>query len=143
MAMDEREYSLEHMKMRAQEIDARNRLYYGLWIVFMGGFVLSLHVSPKSGYEAVTWLLVVVFRLFAVAGTGINFWMQYQAIEALRLTREVSRAVAFGNVRIADAFGSDITTANRQVDQWGTYLLRLGALFLVLAFIGSFLVHVP
>jgi hypothetical protein len=48
MTLDEREFELENVRFLARERDAINRIYYGLWIMFLGGFVLSLHVSIVS-----------------------------------------------------------------------------------------------
>src|SRR5579862_691801 len=84
--MDEREFHLEHLKASAQEREAVNRLYYGFWIVFLGGFALSLRVGyGKHVFVAET--LLIAFRLLAVVGTAINFWMQYHALRSSSFMR--------------------------------------------------------
>jgi len=81
------------------EREALSRLYYGFWIVFLAGFMYSLGVRnpvPRGISNApvivpyivllppsVVWCTLLVFRLLAVLGTGVNFWMQYQAVAGL------------------------------------------------------------
>jgi hypothetical protein len=140
--IDEREYILDHAKFLAWERDAFNRLYYGLWIVFLGGFVLSLHVVVYR-YSCVALVLVVAFRLLAVAGTAVNFLMQYDAIVYLGAVREKLFYTTMGDVAHAETASEKARIFEPKVKRCEEHLQRIAAAFLLIAFAGSFLVHLP
>ena len=93
--MDDREFRLEHAKLLSAERDAINRVYYALWIVFMGGFVLSLHITSGPHVTAAR-IAIVAFRVLAIAGTAINFAMQYFSLDSLGSFRQAVFREAFG-----------------------------------------------
>ncbi len=141
--MDENEYRLEHAKFSAWERDAFNRLFYGLWVIFLGGFVLSLHVTVER-YTHVAFVFVVVFRFLAIAGTALNFVMQYCALIYLGAVRELVFYSAYSSM--ATLHG----TAREKAEKYAPIVKRcekwsiwIAAVFLSVAFAGSFLVHIP
>jgi fatty acid desaturase len=142
MTIDRRDYELEHAKYLGWERDSFNRLYYGLWIMFLGGFVLSLHVSIGKHFWP-TYILIVLFRVLAVTGTGVNFLMQYQAIENLSSIRENIYFRAMGNEARADETKNQAREAHRIVSSSEWSLLAIAGAFLFVAFVGSFLVTLP
>ena len=57
--------------------DINSKLYYNLWILFMGGFVFSLSTSDKY-HVPHSWeitFLVHLFRVLAIVGTVLNFYL--------------------------------------------------------------------
>ncbi len=122
----------------AWERDSLNRLYYGLWIMFLGGLVLSLHVVI-SQHSYFAYALLAAFRLLAITGTAVNFEMQYHAINSLskaRLSLYCQAFDALGTKReMAKANDSDRIVAACEIP-----LQLIAAAFLLLAFVGSFLV---
>jgi hypothetical protein len=139
---DPKEYQLEHAKFLAWERDSLNRLYYGLWIVFLGGFVLSLHVSAYR-HVRVAFVLVVAFRSLAIAGTIVNFLMQYHAIGGLSNVRAELFFRAYGETASAEAAYLRTQRSDRMVRRCELPLQLIAAAFLLIAFAGSFLVRVP
>ncbi len=81
----------EHSKFLEWDREINGRLYYALWIVFMGGFVLSITstITLPASSSCMLWLLRT-FRLFAVVGSLLNFVLQSKAIDAVRFSREKS-----------------------------------------------------
>lgn len=81
----------EHSRFLEWDREINGKLYYALWIVFMGGFVLSITstVALPASSSCMLWLLRT-FRLFAVVGSLLNFVLQSKAIDAVRFSREKS-----------------------------------------------------
>jgi hypothetical protein len=81
----------EHSRFLEWDREISGKLYYALWIVFMGGFVLSITstVALPASSSCTLWLLRT-FRLFAVVGSLLNFLLQSKAIDAVRFSREKS-----------------------------------------------------
>lgn len=68
------------------------KLYYPLWILFMGGFVFSLSTEKYHGsISPYLIVLIYVFRIVAIAGTGLNFWVQRLGLLILRYEWETER----------------------------------------------------
>jgi hypothetical protein len=63
--------------------EINGKLYYPLWILFMGGFVLSIGYTNQPDLFSNCWirLLLRVFRLSAIGGSVLNFWFQSRAID--------------------------------------------------------------
>jgi len=140
--MDHHELDLEHMKASALERDAVLRLYYALWIVFLGGFVLSLRISYGE-LACLAKVLVAAFRLLAVVGTLLNFWMQYHAIRAFSYIRREQYALYDKNKLMADNFHTKMEDSAGAAESLEPYLIIVGTLFLIVAFILSFSVRLP
>ena len=72
--------------------EINGKLYYALWILFMGGFVLSISYTNQPDLFSNCWIqpLLHVFRLLAVIGSGLNFYFQSRAIDAVRYARSIS-----------------------------------------------------
>jgi hypothetical protein len=141
MTLDEREFELENVKFLARERDAINRIYYGLWIMFLGGFVLSLHVSivrcPRTAC-----VLIAVFRVLAIVGTAVNFLMQDFAIRFLAGIRERFFYRAWNAPRFVKEANVKIRLYGPRARSCETPLRVIAVLFLLIALVGSFLVRV-
>jgi len=79
-----------HFKFLQWDREINGKLYYALWIVFMGGFVLSINstvrlVSPSD----CTIKLLYLFRILAIFGSGLNFVFQNLAINSVRYSHEM------------------------------------------------------
>lgn len=72
-------HHIEHLRW---ERDANMRLYYGFWVVFLGGFVYQRE-HPLAAHDCLHLALVVAFRCLAIFGTTINFLMQDDGILSL------------------------------------------------------------
>jgi hypothetical protein len=142
MTTDGQEYELEHVRYLAWERDSFNRLYYGLWIMFVGGFVLSLRVSIGKHFWT-TYILIALFRVLAIVGTAVNFLMQYFAIVYLGGIREKLFYQAKGAPRFVKMAREKIRTFGPRVHFCETALRIIAVLFLLVALAGSFLVRVP
>lgn len=72
--------------------EINGKLYYALWILFMGGFVLSIGYTnqPDLFSNCLIRPLLHVFRLLAVIGSALNFYFQSRAIDAVRHARTIS-----------------------------------------------------
>jgi hypothetical protein len=72
--------------------EINGKLYYPLWILFMGGFVLSIQLSTRPDfYSALTMRPALrLFRILAVVGSALNFAMQSLEIEAVGCSRLIS-----------------------------------------------------
>ena len=72
--------------------EINGKLYYALWILFMGGFVLSIGYSnqPDLFSNCLIRPLLHAFRLLAVIGSVLNFLFQSRAIDAVRHARALS-----------------------------------------------------
>jgi hypothetical protein len=143
--MEEREYQLEHVKAMAWERDAVNRLYYGLWIVFLGGFVLSLHVKFDKTDPRVHLVIAIVtgFRVLAIFGTALNFWMQYHALKSLRYRRLSIFYGAFGDRAHSNRAEEKAQKAARIEYLCEVPLLVFAVGFLLLALVGSCVIRIP
>jgi hypothetical protein len=140
--VEEREYRLEHTKLLAAERDAINRLYYGFWIIFLGGFVLSMHVT-EGRHPRATTTFVVIFRILAIAGTAANFAMQYYSLDSLTGYRRSVFHDAVGNRGIAEAAVKDSLRSGELANVFLLVLTYIGAAFLLVALVGSFFVRIP
>jgi len=134
-------YPAEQVKSWEWERDAVNRLYYGLWVVFLGGFVLSLRVPVRWCFCATT-ILMVAFRVLAIAGTALNFLMQERALTALSHFRFGMVCESEGDPTLAAEKYSEAAELNRIVIQFDNWLKGVGFLFLLLALISSFVVKI-
>ncbi|WP_158785998.1 hypothetical protein [Granulicella sp. L46] len=74
------------------ERESNERLYYALWILFMGGFVLSLQFSNRPDFYAAPMMkpALRLFRIVAVVGSALNFAMQGLTIELVNCSRLLS-----------------------------------------------------
>ena len=72
--------------------EINGKLYYALWILFMGGFVLSISYTnqPDLFSNCLIRPLLHVFRLLALIGSALNFYFQSRAIDAVRHARAFS-----------------------------------------------------
>jgi hypothetical protein len=72
--------------------EINGRLYYALWILFMGGFVLSIGQTSLPNVSSVCLIrqILNLFRSLAVIGSAINFIFQNLAINSVRYSRELS-----------------------------------------------------
>jgi len=140
--MDKTENMLEHAKFMERERDLFNRLYYGFWIMFLGGFVLSLRIAPYR-HIVVASFLVFAFRLLAVAGTILNFLMQYWAIVFLGAIRETLFYKTMGAEEPEKAAYAKVCKFEPLVHGSEVPLLIIALVYLLVGFAGSFLVHVP
>jgi hypothetical protein len=85
--------------------EINGKLYYALWILFMGGFVLSISYTnqPDLFSNCLIRPLLHLFRLLAVIGSALNFYFQSRAIDAVRHARvfsiqmDLHKALADGN----------------------------------------------
>jgi hypothetical protein len=142
VVMDEHKDELDPAKYLAWERDAINRLYYGLWVVFLGGFVLSLHVVAYR-QSCLVIVLLIVFRLLAIAGTAVNFFMQHQAIGSLSSIKAALDYAAFNHEISAGTELKKARESERIVAGCEKLLQIIAGAFLLIAFAGSFLVHLP
>ncbi len=87
------DYSHKHDFLKWDR-EAYAKLYYPLWILFMGGFVFSLSTDRYHGpIPAYIVGLIYLFRILAVAGTALNFYVQRLALEVLRYEWETEVAL--------------------------------------------------
>ena len=71
--------------------EINGRLYYALWILFIGGFVISIgQVSLPNPSSCLIRQALNLFRVLAVTGSAINFAFQNLAINSVRHSRELS-----------------------------------------------------
>jgi len=82
----------EHPDFLKWDREMNGKLYYALWILFMGGFVLSIGYTNQPDLFSNCWIrpLLRIFRLLAVIGSAINFFSQSRAIDAVRNARALS-----------------------------------------------------
>ena len=70
--------------------EANAKLYYALWIVFIGGFVLSINSSVRLNSPSECSILALhLFRILAVVGSALNFFLQNKAIDTVRYSHEL------------------------------------------------------
>lgn len=77
-----------YLKHLSWERESNQHLYYPFWILFAGGFLYSFHVQTPPPNCLMSWGIIAL-RLLAVAGSIVNFLMQYQANESLGQTHQV------------------------------------------------------
>jgi hypothetical protein len=84
--------------------EINGKLYYALWILFMGGFVLSIGYTnqPDLFSNCLIRPLLHLFRLLAVIGSALNFYFQSRAIDAVRHARAFSFQMDLRQVAIDD-----------------------------------------
>jgi hypothetical protein len=128
----------EYSKLLQWDRDVNAKLYYGLWVVFMGGFVLSLNSSVLSTppSECMIWL-VRLFRCLAVVGSALNFLLQSNAINGSRHLNELGIEYAYhlslvGEMRAYDTSGTQkpqslIDEANEAHKESAALADKLGA----------------
>jgi hypothetical protein len=79
----------EHFAFLQWDRDINGRLYYALWIVFMGGFVLSINSTIRLNSPSVCMIMLVyLFRILAIIGSVLNFILQDEAIKAVRYSHQ-------------------------------------------------------
>ena len=76
----------KYAKFLQWDRDANSRLYYAFWIVFLGGFVLSLQLRHTTG--CLQSALLILFRFLAILGSAVNFFHQNLAIDELSKLRQ-------------------------------------------------------
>jgi hypothetical protein len=127
------------------------KLYYPLWILFMGGFVLSLAPPDKTYSLAAHAHLIHTFRLLAILGSILNFLMQSVSINSTRLTGQMIMAldryridISKGNIDSAESGLQEAERFHRQREQFSLANMILSICvetcaiaFLVLALIGT------
>jgi hypothetical protein len=138
---DKPEYVLEHGKFLVWQREAYNRLYYGFWIMFLGGFVLSLRVTPYRHFGLAS-ILIEAFRFLAILGTVVNFRVQQFSIIFLSGARELFLFKTMGREDSAETASKKINTYVPLISHGETFLQIMAASFLLIAFGGSFLVRV-
>jgi hypothetical protein len=133
--------------------EVNSKLYYGFWIMFLGGFVLSLGPTithTNSAQCILIWLYA--FRISALVGVVINFLLQSFAINAVREARKYSNVLemintcvnvseslkteslkveAENNIKLAKSIKNDLKWLDRGVETLHILLLFVAALFLV------------
>lgn len=72
----------DHADYLQWERDANMRLYYPLWILFIGGFAFQ-YQHPPATCGCLAASLVCAFRLLAIAGTVLNFILQNCGIDSV------------------------------------------------------------
>lgn len=95
--------------------EAYAKLYYPLWILFIGGFVFSLSTDKYHGpIPAYLAGLIYLFRILALAGTALNFYVQHLALEVLRYEWETEvalrRAMETASFEARNISMEDLTT---------------------------------
>ena len=73
------------------EIELSSKLYYALWILFIGGFVYSLNLPGIHQLSATSfgYSEIHLFRIIAIAGCALNFYVQRMAIRVALLRSEI------------------------------------------------------
>lgn len=83
----------EHAEFLRSEREMNGKLYYALWILFMGGFVVSIGKISQNSCSSTSLRalgLLHTLRILAVLGSALNFLYQDLAINSVRLARQVS-----------------------------------------------------
>jgi hypothetical protein len=139
--MEDRQYELELFKAMAWERDALHRLYYPFWILFMGGFVLSLRV-PFHWCICLKSVLLVGFRFLAVLGTGLNFLSQQTDLTGISCYRWGYVYATTGKPDVAKQKYETAKKLAKRSITFNHWLLWVTIVFLVIALVGSFLIHI-
>lgn len=153
MPIDPDESLRKYTESLTTEREALNRIYYGFWIMFLGGFVLSLHVSIER-HPHLAYGLLFAFRVLAIGGTAVNFRMQERAIGSLSaLNRAIhyqnsaklefeqnNHEGAKGYIDLASSLHKRMNADDKAVTRSENILKVIGALFLLVAFVGSFFI---
>jgi hypothetical protein len=78
MANDFEEKYVKHLEWNR---DTNGRLYYVLWVLFIGGFTFSFQIHGDVGcFQA---LGIGAFRVLAIIGCVVNFFYQEIAIDSV------------------------------------------------------------
>jgi hypothetical protein len=132
---------IELLKLWMQEGETRSRLFYGMWIVFLGGFLVSLH--PFAKLSTGTLVALFLFRSLAIAGTVINFWMQIAEIRFRRYYKEsVQHSIVREELPMKEKYKLAQAALN-QTNLCSVIVYSFGVCFLLLGLVLSFIVHVP
>lgn len=69
------------------ERDSFVKLYNNLWILFIGGFIYSLSMVDKYPASPTSFvkILIYTFRIIAMLGTALNFYLQTKYIDYSQL----------------------------------------------------------
>lgn len=86
MAMDYEETYAKHLEWNR---DTNGRLYYVLWVLFLGGFVFTFQMHRAA--NCYQFLGVFLFRVLAIVGCVINFLYQENAINSVGELRQQLR----------------------------------------------------
>lgn len=141
----------EHPEFLQWDREINGKLYYALWILFMGGFVLSIGYTNQRDLfsNCLVRPLLHLFRLLAIIGSVANFFYQNRAINAVRAARELSmqmhrhRALADDEetqaakeaFALAENLHRRLITTDRWNSRLGTSLIICAVLFLTISLI--------
>lgn len=115
--------------------DAQGRLYYAFWIIFIGGFVYSLKVPNPPGY----WIVALfAFRVLAIAGAIVNFYMQDRAISACGNRELVELYTRLENTTSSAKYQSAMEGCDKWVEILERPLQIIAGAYLLLALTISF-----
>ena len=114
----------------AGRIDAECPGIYALWILFMGGFVLSIGYTnqPDLFSNCLIRPLLHVFRLLAVIGSALNFYFQSRAIDAVRHARALSIQMDLHKALADDKKPEDANKALGKAQELNDKLIKMDAL---------------
>jgi hypothetical protein len=141
------EYMDRHSKFLQWDRDVNGKLYYAFWIVFMGGFVLSINSTVKLvSATCFSILLLRVFRILAVIGSALNFLLQNKAIDSasyshralVKYEQQIALSTTMQN-EAAEALqqAESAHSKSKQIDAWipplECALKIIAAVFLLLA----------
>jgi hypothetical protein len=110
--------------------EINGKLYYALWILFMGGFVLSIGYTnqPDLFSNCLIRPLLHLFRLLAVIGSALNFYFQSRAIDAVRYARSISIQMDLHKALTDDKKQEDAIKALEQAQELNKKLIVMDAL---------------
>lgn len=124
----------------AELIETWGKLFYGFWIIFLGGFVLSL--KAPSDLHFWKFLGLMCFRSLAIIGTCLNFLMQFynnRMIEKFTLwiaERESKNLAAEETRKMTHKY-------NDRANRIEGVLMCVGGVYLLLGLLLSFLIRIP
>ena len=115
----------KHLTYLQWDRDINGMLYYALWIVFIGGFVLSVNSTIRLlAPSDCTINLLYLFRILAIIGSFLNFILQSLAINAVRYSHE--RLMEYElHVSLANVLPADATIAHSRATALSHKLARL------------------
>jgi hypothetical protein len=119
-------------------LETWSKLYYGFWIIFLGGFVLSLHAP--DGLPCWKLLGLICFRSLAIVGTCLNFLMQFYAA---RMLHSMKLWQTLGDEPEGKTSEEKWTKFGKIANGLENALMCVGASYLLLGLILSFLIRVP
>ncbi|MGD1107717.1 MAG: hypothetical protein ABR865_11790 [Terracidiphilus sp.] len=117
----------KHYKFLQWDREINGKLYYALWIVFVGGFVLSINSTvPLASPSDCTILLLRLFRILAILGSVLNFILQSKAIDAVRFSHDM--LMEYGVHRtLAESFPVDALKAHERAEVLSRKLIVMDA----------------